>query len=254
MKIRYILPLLPVCLTALLPLAAADQLPKGREAEAVIALARAHVGGEEALSRIHSLRYTGTIESPERNRTGRLTLYLKKPLKQRIEILTDDGMLEVTAVNGYEGWTMQRKDGEGNTSVQVMNAENLNRMLVSTWENLNFFRKPEEQLGKTLFKGATEHRGRLAYELRVVYPGGRPFFRRFFDRSTGELIASITDDGLEFVESGMIREQGLLFPRKVDAFRGTRRVHVIKFDQVEVNAAIDDSLFEFPSNLQGSKN
>lgn len=231
----------------------ATDLPPGREAEAVIAMARAHLGSEADLRGIRTLQYRGSIESPDQNRSGTLILTLKKPLKQRIEIITAEGVTEITAVNGYEGWTHKRDESAGTEEVRVMNPQNLNRMLVSTWENLNFFLEPKEQHGKTRFIGATEYRGRSAYELHVTYPGGRPYFRRFFDRHSGELIASLTDDGLEFVESGMIRAAGILFPRKVEALRENRRVHVIKFDTVEVNIPIEDGIFEYPVHIQSRK-
>lgn len=224
-------------------------LPEGREAEALIQMAREHLGGNERLEGVVSLKYTGRIDSPDRDRAGRIALYLKKPLKQRIEIETESGTVEVTAVNGYEGWILSRGIDERLSEVKVMDPQNLNRMLVSTWENLNFFARPVAHHGKIHFKGKTEYRGRPVYELHVVYPGGKPTYIRFFDRQTGELVGSKTDDGLEFIESGMIQVDGIQFPRKIEALRGERRVHLITFEEIEVNPELDDGLFEFPSNV-----
>jgi len=232
------------------------KLPPGKESKAVIQMARSHLGGDEKLNNIRTLKYQGTINSSERNRVGKLILYLKKPLKQRIEIRTEEGLVEVTAVNGYEGWIM-RKDSstdDSSTEVRVMTPENLNRMLISTWENLNFFKEPTAQHGKTRFMGKTEYRGRSAYELHVHYPGGSPAYKRYFDSQTGELIGTLTDGGLEFIESGMILVDGLQFPRKIEAFRGTERVHVIKFEKIQVNEGIPDEMFEHPVGSGESRN
>ncbi len=249
---RNLLIALLACIIPVLSVSGAE-LPEGAEAEALIRMAREHLGGDEKLESIQSLKYVGTIDSPDRDRVGTITLYLKKPLQQRIEIETESGMGEITAVNGYEGWILIRGIDERLSEVKVMDPQNLNRMLVSTWENLHFFAKPVAYHGKIHHRGETEYRGRPVYELHVVYPGGTPTYVRFFDRHTGELVGSRTDDGLEFIESGMILVDGIQFPRKIEALRGERRIHIITFEEIEVNPPLDDELFEFPSNVQVAK-
>ena len=233
----------------MVPATYAEEAASRPDKNFVIEKARKFLGGSENLEQIESLKYTGTINSPERKRAGSLVMELKKPQKQRIQIETPSGDLEVTAVNGYEGWIMKKASGEQAAEVQVMKPENLNRMLVSTWENLNFFKEPTEQHAKTVFKGITEFRGRPVYELHVIYPGGTPTFRRYFDKQTGELVGSLTDDGLEFIESGMILVDGVQFPRKIEAFRGEKRVHVIEFSEITINPEISDSQFEYPTSV-----
>lgn len=220
-----------------------------RKTSAIIEKARKFLGGNEKLEQIHTLKYVGTINSPERERAGSLVMELKKPLKQRIEIETPSGDVEVTAVNGYEGWILKQSAGEEAAEIRVMTPDNLNRMLVSTWENLNFFKEPTEQHAKSIYQGVTEYRGRTVHELHVIYPGGTPTFKRFFDVQTGDLMGSLTDDGLEFIESGMILVDGLQFPRKIEAYRGEKRVHVIEFDEVIVNPSLADDRFEYPTSI-----
>lgn len=241
--------LLPSLVLGLVFSSFADETASQPDKDYVIEKARKFLGGGENLEQIEALKYIGTINSPERKRAGSLVMELKKPLKQRIEIETSSGDLEVTAVNGYEGWIMKKASGERAAEIQVMNAENLNRMLVSTWENLNFFKEPTKQHARTVFKGMTEFRGRPVYELHVIYPGGTPTFKRYFDKQTGELVGSLTDDGLEFIESGMILVDGVQFPRKIEAFRGEKRVHVIEFTEVLINPEIPDAQFEYPISV-----
>ena len=212
--------------------------------EALIEMARARVGSEEKLNGIEALRYVGVIEDEVKRQEGKLTMLLKKPLCQRLEIEMD-GVHEVTAVNGYEGWIQRTRLEDGQSRVQPMNFVNVERMLNNTWENLNFFKIPKSRFGKSRYLGLTEHRGRQAHKMETLYSGGTQFIR-FFDIETAELIATVTETDLEIVESGMIEVEGMKFPRKIESFKNGSKIHTIRFDSVEVNPDIEAEVFEYP--------
>jgi len=186
----------------------------------------------------------GVIEDEAKGEEGTITMILKKPICQRLEIQLG-GIREVTAVNGYEGWVRRTDLDSGKSNLEIMNFMNVERMLNNTWENLNFFTEPRNRFGKSKYLGQVEHRGRLAYKMETTYSGGSRFIR-FFDVETAELISTRTETGLEIVESGMIEAGGLKFPRKIMSFRSGEKIHTIRFDSVVVNPQVADEIFEFP--------
>ncbi len=210
----------------------------------LIRYARQTVGSEEALNGVVTLTYVGKIEEMADGRKGTIRMVLKKPMKQRLEVVID-GVKEVTAVNGSEGWLVRYDEASGESDLKIMDYLNVERMLINTWENLNFFSEPKDRFAKTKYIGEVEHRGRPAYQMETHYLGGTRYIR-YFDKETKELISSLTERGLETVESGMIESGGLKFPRKIDAFREGKRVHTVRFDEIIVNDPVSDVVFDFP--------
>lgn len=217
----------------------------GDEAEAMIAKARAHVGSEEKLKSIQTLQYFGVISNDKGEQEGQLTLKFKRPNKQVIELVTDD-QIDVTAINGHEGYILRTDRETQQKQLAILTSEKVNRLIINAYENLNFFDATEKRNGTVEYKGESDELGNPAIKLRFSYPRGI-FYDRFFDESTGDLLATRSDKGIVMVEKEDIISEGMRFPKIVEAYKQGELQHTIIFERVVVNEPIDDDLFEVPS-------
>ena len=123
------------------------------------------------------------------------------------------------------------------------------RVALTSFENLHFFEDTRRLFGRVKFQGVEEHRGERAYRLRFMYPSGM-YFDRFFSTEDGDLIATIDDRGIEIVEEGEFVVNGLVFPKRILTFEEDKLLHTVVFENIEVNPELDDSLFEIPSKIR----
>ena len=131
------------------------------ELAGVIAKARSHVGTEEALKSVESVRYQGTIdvfvegEKKDENgvpiiekKTAKLDARYKRPWLQRVD-LDFGNTLEIRAINEMGGWIrVDNKKGQG--SMDIMNAPTWKETRANSIENLLFYavEKAPVQIGR----------------------------------------------------------------------------------------------------------
>lgn len=214
-------------------------------AAAVVDRARAALGPEPVLEGVRSIKYDGRVLSPDGVEEGRIRLYFRWPLDQRIEIEAD-GILDLTVVNDLEGFVMKREVESGAWQRMVLPAGDVRRLHSNSVENLNFFRGPAQLRGKTEYGGKVEKHGKMTDRVLFVYPNGVEF-ERFFDAS-GNLVATVVGDGgLELREKGKLEAGGIQFPRRVETYEGGELIRIVEFDSIEVNVPLDSALFSFPA-------
>lgn len=216
-------------------------------------MARAYQGGDKALDRVRTLKFSGTIENVETGETSLITLWLKKPDMQRQELEVGEAK-DTRVVAGLEGWrqiTIVDEEGQTRVRTVLLPSEEIRAMQAMTWENLYFHEGIERVLGRVKHMGTKEFEEREVYVLRFEHRPG-VYFDRHFDVETGKLIATGTDGQL-FVDDGEVVVQGIKFPA-TQQMRGEdgEVVNIITFENIEVNAPIEDSLFEVPSVQRAS--
>lgn len=211
----------------------------------MVAQAREYLGGDANLKAIKSLKYTATFKDHGSGNTGTLTIYLKKPMQQRIEVRQGD-RTQVTAVDQFEGWRRVYSNSDPSKwEMVVMPPPEFKRLRANTWENLNFY------TGLKRFRGRIEDKGRTTFDEKparemIFYYADDIYYQRFFDPETGELLGTINDQGLIIREEGDMFISGIRFPEKLITYADGKPTNTVTFEKIEVNPSIDDALFEFP--------
>src|SRR4051812_2878916 len=121
---------------------------------AIIAKARAYLGTDAALGAITSIHCTGEVGGPDaadpsKAASGTIDIIFQKPLRHRVTLTTDKS-IEITGLDGYEGWQRVTPDKADPTKWQqiVVGPEPLKRLRANVWEALSFFRGIEGQGGR----------------------------------------------------------------------------------------------------------
>ncbi|HUG12330.1 MAG TPA: hypothetical protein VMM36_15030 [Opitutaceae bacterium] len=214
------------------------------EADEIVARARAFLGSEAALDSVKSIRFSGTIAEGTEPR-GSIVITLKKPFQQRIERTIGDER-EVTALDDFDGWS--RRENLTNPEelrLTLLSGDHIRRLQANNVENLNFFKGTERR------GGSVEVRGDATIDdiacVKVVFIHGRGIeFIRFFDKATGRLVMTETENGGQIRERGEQIISGIRFPTSLESTFDERTV-VITFESIEVNGDYPNSLFEVPS-------
>lgn len=233
-------PLLPLLPLLLLPAAALAN----PEVEAIIAKARQHLGGEAALGAIQTMVYQGTF-TQESGDAGEIAIYLKKPDLFRQEIRTAKSV-RIVGMDGFVGWEQSWLTASpARKTTRFLTLEQFQRQAATVAENLYFFRGHERRRGAVEDGGPATYLGRPARKVVFRY-GPEVVFTRLFDPTNGNLLASTVDQGTETVEEGDLTVAGVRFPTIVKTMKDGRATVVITFQNIEVNRALDDTLFQVP--------
>ena len=233
--------------------ARADTVPQ------CIARARAYLGTESALTAVTSIAYTGTLEGVERvpspedktkliERPAKVStkIIFQKPYRQRI-MLTRPNTIEITALDGYDGWSKTiNAANPADWRVRLLDARQIKTLRANTWENLYFYGGIEKKGGTVEMGPESVEDGVACVRLNFVHDANNTF-ARFFDKATGRLVKTLTENGTEIHEDGEIVVNGVRFPKKIFQKAPNGQVTTINFDQVEVNQNAPDSDFVVPS-------
>jgi hypothetical protein len=224
------------------------------EVEAVIAKARAHLGGDAALEAVKSIRYSGSIEmadtaaaaSPSR---AAIEITFQKPCQHRLVITTDQAT-DITGLDDYVAWRRVIPTGEGRLRFIPMDKAATLRLRANTLENLSFFRGIEQHGGEITDRGETEVDGIRCRQLVFSYGSGIAFIR-YIDIASGRLVLTETLPVGRIREEGEIIVSGLRFPKKLIATGpssagGKTSVITITFDRIVLNEAYPAATFELP--------
>ncbi|HVZ63101.1 MAG TPA: hypothetical protein VG936_00825 [Lacunisphaera sp.] len=227
-------------------------------AEQVIARARAFLGGDQALNAITTIHFTGTLETtalvPDpADKTKQIEqpvrlpadIVFQKEYRQRITI-SDPKVVETTALDDYEGW--QKRSNPLNPSqwtVTQFDLAQVKKLRANTWENLAFFAGIEKKGGSVHLDGEETVDGVRCVKLSFRHDADN-VFERYFDKATGRLVKTITENGTEIREEGEMIANGVRFPRKVINKSAGGRATTITFDRVVLNEHVPASEFAFP--------
>lgn len=230
-------------------------------AEAWIAKARAAVGGERALAALHSVRFIGTVETvqkvPSKEDPAKIDktpirlaidISFQKPYRQRI-VLRSDKTVETTALDGYDGWIRRvETERENNALFNLLESSQIRRLRANTWENLSFYRGIESRGGRVEFQGDSEVDGKDCVVLAFVHLGNIGF-TRYFDKVTGLLVKTVTENGSEIREEGEIIVEGIRYPKILINKSPDGQVATITFDSIKVNEPLPAGEFAVPDEV-----
>jgi hypothetical protein len=228
-----------------------------------IAKGRAALGTESALNAVTSVRYSGTLETTEKvpdkddpNKTVDRPLRLgidivfQKPFQQRI-ILRSDKVVETTALDDYDGWVRRTEIGkEDQWQLTLLESAQIKRLRANTWENLAFYRGIEQLGGRVEYQGEADVDGKPCAVLAFLHADNISF-TRYFEKATGLLVKTVTENGGEIREQGSVTEKGVRYPKTLINKSPTGQVTTITFDSVKVNEPVAAGEFAVPTLIQG---
>lgn len=211
----------------------------------LLAKARAYLGSEGALNAIATIHFTGSLEVDANTRLP-VDIVFQKPFQQRIT-LTSPKVIEVTALDGYDAW--QKRTNPANPTqwqVTLLDAGQVKRLRANTWENLSFFAGIEKKGGKVQAGGEATLDGVACTKLLFVH-ADNIVFTRYFDKATGRLVKTETENGAEIREEGELSAGGVRFPKKVINKAPNGTVTTITFDRIELNVPVAAAEFAVPT-------
>lgn len=210
-----------------------------------IARARAYLGSENALNAVTSIHFTGTLEAPGDVKLPAEIIF-QKPYRQRITY-TGPKVVEITALDGYDAW-LKRVNAENPVQWQVrlLDAAQVKRLRANTLENLSFY-STREMKGSTIeFLGEVTVDGVACVKISFTHSGGVAFVR-YFEKATGRLVKTETENGTEIREEGEVVVKGVRFPKRVVNKAPNGDITSITFDKVAVNENFPADTFAVPS-------
>ncbi len=225
------------------------------ETTAILAKARSYLGEEAVLNGVRSVRYRGMVERQEKAADG-----TERPVASQIEIIfqrdyqqlvTQTGVegRVLTALNGYEGWSMSEDANGRQRAPLLFGKDRIKRLRASVWQNLSFYRGIESVGGHLEDHGVVEIDGTRGHKISFVHEPGIVYVR-YFDVDTGRLLFTETDLGIRIREEGELRVDGIRFPKRIINMTtgpdGKEHVVTITINEVAVNTPFPDELFSVP--------
>lgn len=254
-KVRFAL-LLGAISVLLMPAASADT-----QSDTWIVKARAAIGSESALNAVKSVHFTGVLESTEKvAREADPTKFDEKPIRLAIDIifqkpyqqrisLRSDKFIETTALDDYDAWARRIEIGkEDQWRLTLLDTAQIKRLRANTWENLSFYRGLDSRGGRVEFQGDATMEGKDCVKIVFVHSEAI-VFTRYFEKATGLLVKTVTENGAEIREEGEILVDGVRYPKKLINKSPAGTVTTITFETVKVNEAIPGSEFAVPTML-----
>ena len=210
-----------------------------------IAKARAYLGSESALNAVTSIHFTGTLEAPGEIKLPAEIIF-QKPHRQRITY-TGAKVIEITALDGYDAW-LKRVNAENPVQWQVrlLDAAQVKRLRANTLENLSFY-SARDMKGCTIeFLGDVNVDGLACVKISFTHSADDVFVR-YFEKTTGRLVKTETENGTEIREEGEVVVKGVRFPKRVINKAPNGNITSITFDKVLVNENFPAETFAVPS-------
>ena len=231
---------------------------------AVIAKARAYLGPDAALDAVTSVHFTGSLVTTEEGPKGPepvtavVEIIFQKPYQQRIVATSEkkvgdavEQRVEITALDNYDGWhRVQDAKDPSRWRMDLLSKDQIKRLRANTWENLAFYRGREALGGTVDDLGESSVDGIACQKLAFRHEPGIVFFR-YFDKATGRLVLTETEQGGSIREEGEMMAGGIRFPKKVITTTkqtdGTERSVTVNFEKVAVNEKFASTVFAVPS-------
>jgi outer membrane lipoprotein-sorting protein len=224
-----------------------------------IAKARAYQGSDSALNAITSIHFTGTLEAMAKvplpdDKTRQIDqlvrlpvdIVFQKPYQQRMTV-TKPGTVETTALDGYDGW--ERSINTQNPKqwrFSLLDGQRIKRLRANTWENLNYYTGLEKKGGSVRLSGDATVDGVACVKISFIH-ADNIVFQRYFEKATGRLVKTETENGGELREEGEMTVNGVRFPRKVINKDVNGLVQTLAIDKVVLNERIPASEFTVPA-------
>ena len=221
---------------------------------AIIAKARAYIGSEAALTGVKSVHYVGTLVTADpadasKQTRAAMEIIFQQPEQQRI-MATSDKLIEVTALDGYEGWQRVQDPADPTKWRQtLLGTAQIKRLRANTWENLSYFRGIERIRGRVEDQGPVTIEGVACQKIAFIHAPDIVFYR-YFDLATGRLVFTETEAGGTIREQGEMIVNGIRFPRSIVTStknaKGESVTVTISFEKVTLNEVFPPKQFAVP--------
>lgn len=237
----------------------------GADVAAVLNKARAYLGPDAKLDAVQSVHYTGSLVTSEDTPQGPrpveavVEIIFQKPFQQRIVATTEvkngtatEQRVEITALDNYDGWHRVQEDAKDPSRwrMDLLNKDQIKRLRANTWENLAFYRGLDRRGGAIEDLGEANVGGIACDKLAFRHEPGIVFIR-YFEKTTGRLVLTETEQGGSIREEGEVMVDGIRFPRRIITTTkqadGKERSVTVNFDKVAVNETFASKLFAVPS-------
>lgn len=224
-----------------------------------IAKARTYLGTESDLNAVTCIHFSARLEGTEKvpaadDKTKEIDrpvsypteIIFQKPCQQQM-ILTKPDAIITTALDDYEGWskTANAKD-QKQWRLTLLDAQQVKQLRANTWENLCFYAGIEKKGGHVQLLGDVTVDGVACVKLSFIH-ADNIIFQRYFDKATGRLVKTETENGGEIREEGEVIVNGVRFPRKVINRAPNGQVTAIVIDKVVLNERVPASEFAVPA-------
>ena len=221
-------------------------------AAAVIAKARAALAADPAdLDKVKSLRIVFTA-SDGKGRTLNATTLTLAAGGFRLQSTADRnrGFEAAVCAGRLEGWTTSKADALSRRIVKPVPYDEFRKLRDMAVDDLCFFSAPPAGSGTATYRGTSEVSGRRTHAVEYAYGSGLRITRHF-DADTFVLVASdqATPKGevqRQQVES-LTKVEGISFPARESIYVDGRKSGEVTYDRVEVNPALPQGLFDFPT-------
>ncbi len=214
------------------------------EVEALIEKVRNYLAPERDLSEIRALRYEGVLILPQREGERALSLILQYPDRQRLTI-TGPQTRETVAVDGVEGFSLRESIGGETSTLEALESSEVMRMRTNAMENLCFMQYPENVHVRVRDLGYRDFHGHQCRVLEFQHLNGIRYLR-FIDEETGRIVGTSMDGGVENLEIGSQKVDGIRFGEEVHAYHDGRLIFSFRFDTIEINPEVDPAIFSYP--------
>ena len=222
---------------------------------AIIARARAYIGTETALTAVKSVHYVGTLVTPDavdpsKKTQAEIEIVFQGPEQQRITARFEKAV-EITALDGYEGWQRTQNPAEPTKWRQtLLGADAIKRLRANTWENLSYYRGIERVGGRLEDQGTTTIDGVTCQKIAFIHAPNIAFYR-YFEVATGRLVYTETESGGTIREQGEMIVSGIRFPKSIVTTsknkKGQEVPVTIEFEKVTVNEVFPAKEFAVPA-------
>jgi outer membrane lipoprotein-sorting protein len=213
------------------------------------------IGGLDAWRAVQSMRMTGTMSMNAGAIEAPFTVLVKRPHKARMEFVFQ-GMTGFQAYDGETAWMVM--PFTGNPEPEEM-PEDMAKDLQETADLDGVLVDWEESGHQVELVGLEETEGTPAYKLKVTTKDGDveyhyldgEYFIPILIESSREMQGRTVE--VESILSDYKNVGGLMIPHAIESRpKGAPAGQVITIDQVELNVAIDDSLFVMPVKSEKS--
>jgi outer membrane lipoprotein-sorting protein len=205
-------------------------------------------GGTAKIKAVKTIKVTGTaqtqgIELP-------LTIWVKRPAMFRLEMVLQ-GKKIVQAFDGTDAWGIvpmmgsddPKKAGDEQTKAMRDSADEMMDGPLMDYK---------ERGAKLEVMGKEDVEGSPAYKIKITKKDGAVKYtyldgETYLDVRTTETAHQMGQEmTVDSYLSNYKAEAGVLIPHAIEQRAGGQAIMKMSLDQVEVNAPVDDSLFQFP--------
>lgn len=196
----------------------------------------------EQLADVQTIKITGKMSAMGMEMP--MTMFMKNPNKVKV-VYNFNGQEMVSVFDGEKGYSINPMAGPEPVELTGAQLKQVQDNSVFTNQLLDYFKK-----GALTLEGDDNVNGKPAFKLKAVVEGANPIYMSI-DKNSYMLVKTstrVSQMGQEMDVDSFLTDyvdiQGVVMPKKTTASTGGMEMAVISFDNIEVNAPMEDSVFK----------